>query len=431
MGNLSSTKTVIKKDLFGKLCSETSLLLTNSSQRRNFYYLSGVQLPDCSLVYNLSADHLTLFLPPLNPDDVVWSGNPTTPEQALQRYDIDAVETTSNAAAFLSSSAVPKGTAYAIPHRISKNITFLPFSKVDLENLDSALGDCRIVKDEYELALLRHANAVTTEAHTACQKLVTEGHKPTREQDFLSAFTAERLRNGCYHEAYGGIFASGTNSSTLHYVHNDQPLSGRLNILIDAGAEYHCYAADVTRTFPLSGKFSTESAAIYTIVQDMQDAAFALCRAGMMWDDVHSETHRVAIRGLLHLGLLHGGTEQEIFDSRASTAFFPHGLGHYMGMDTHDTGGRANYADKNPMFRYLRVRGKVPAGAVITVEPGIYFCRFILEPAIKDTQGMGRFIDADVVERYWEVGGVRIEDDIVVTEKGYENLTTAPKGLGL
>ena len=100
-------------------------------------------------------------------------------------------------------------------------------------------------------------------------------------------------------------------------------------------------------------------------------------------------------------------------------------------MDTHDTGGRANYADPDPMFRYLRVRGRVPAGAVITVEPGIYFCRFILEPAMKETEGRGRFIDSNVVERYWDVGGVRIEDDLWIKEGGFENLTTAPKGMGL
>ena len=385
-------------------------------------------------MYNLDADHLTLFLPPVDPDDVVWSGSPTTPAQALERYDIDAVDVTSNAPAVLSSSSIKhKGIAYGIPHRISKEITFLAYNNVDLEHLETALGDCRIIKDDYELALIRHANAVTTAAHIACQKLITSDGtpSPTNEQDFLAAFTASRLQNGCYHEAYTGIFASGTNASTLHYIANNQPLTTRLNILIDAGAEHNCYASDVTRTLPLSGTFSPESAAIYSIVQAMQDAAFKLCKAGMIWDEIHAETHRVAIRGLLKLGILHAGTESEIFTSRASTAFFPHGLGHYLGMDTHDTGGRANYQDPDPMFRYLRVRGAVPAGAVITVEPGIYFCRFILEPAMDEREGRGRFIDRDVVGRYWDVGGVRIEDDICITEDGFENLTTAPKGLGL
>ena len=100
-----------------------------------------------------------------------------------------------------------------------------------------------------------------------------------------------------------------------------------------------------------------------------------------MWEDVHANAHKVAIKGLLKAGVLKGD-EQEIFDKRVSVAFFPHGLGHYLGMDTHDTGGHAQYDDPDPMFRYLRVRGALPAGCVITNEPGVYFCRFIIEPAL-------------------------------------------------
>lgn len=136
--------------------------------------------------------------------------------------------------------------------------------------------------------------------------------------------------------------------------------------------------------------------------------------------------HKIAIRGLLSLGILRNGTEDELLAARTSVAFFPHGLGHYLGMDTHDTGGNANYQDQDGMFRYLRVRGNLPAGSVITVEPGIYFCRFIIEPFLKDEK-QRKFIDQEVLERYWSVGGVRIEDNILITEDGYENLTPTPK----
>ena len=162
----------------------------------------------------------------------------------------------------------------------------------------------------------------------------------------------------------------------------------------------------------------------------MQTGSLSLCRAGVAWDTVHEEAHRIAIRSLLKLGILHNGSEDEILLSRASCAFFPHGLGHYLGLDTHDTGGNANYEDKDEMFRYLRVRGKVPEGAVITVEPGIYFCPFILEPAMND-KVKAKFINKAVVEKYWNVGGVRIEDDILILKEGWENLTTAPRGMGL
>ena len=125
-----------------------------------------------------------------------------------------------------------------------------------------------------------------------------------------------------------------------------------------------------TRTFPISGKFSTESRAIYDIVLKMQLECIAALKEGVLWDDVHLLAHKIAIDGLLELGILKGDKE-EILKNRTSVAFFPHGLGHYLGMDTHDTGGNANYADKDSMFRYLRVRGTLPAGSVITVEPGV------------------------------------------------------------
>lgn len=181
-----------------------------------------------------------------------------------------------------------------------------------------------------------------------------------------------------------------------------------------------------------------------------------LLKAGAVWDDIHITAHELAIEGLLKLGILKGDKEA-ILKARTSVAFMPHGLGHYLGMDTHDTGGHANYADKDTMFRYLRVRGPVPAGSVITVEPGvcflltplsipasflcfppfhywafiliiskIYFCRFIIEPYLADPVH-SQFINTDVLERYWLVGGVRIEDDVLVLDGGYENLTTAIK----
>ena len=208
-------------------------------------------------------------------------------------------------------------------------------------------------------------------------------------------------------------------------------------VLIDAAAEWEGYCADVTRTMPLHPEgFDKESAQIYVIVEQMQRACFALLKSGVKWEEVHELAHEIAVEGLLSIGIFkkdalgngEGDVKGEIMRQRTSVAFFPHGLGHYLGMDCHDTGGNANYEDEDPMFRYLRVRGTVPEGAVVTVEPGVYFCRFIVEPYLRDEKH-GRFIDEEVLERYWDVGGVRIEDDVVITRHGYENLTTAPKGI--
>lgn len=245
----------------------------------------------------------------------------------------------------------------------------------------------------------------------------------------MGQFLCSCVSAGAKKQAYGGIFGCGANAATLHYQHNDEALApGKRVVLIDAAAEWAGYCADVTRTMPLHPEgFDRESAQIYVVVEQMQNACFALLRAGVRWEDVHELAHEIAVEGLLSIGILRG-EKREIMRARTSVAFFPHGLGHYLGMDCHDTGGNANYEDEDTMFRYLRVRGTVPEGAVVTVEPGVYFCRFIVEPYLRDERHKG-FIDEEVLERYWDVGGVRIEDDVVITRDGYENLTTAPKGI--
>lgn len=246
------------------------------------------------------------------------------------------------------------------------------------------------------------------------------------ETELEAVLLSQFVSKGSKNQAYSTIVASGRSAATLHYVRNDQPLEGKLNLLLDAGCEIDCYASDITRTFPISGKFTAESRAIYEIVLKMQLESIAMLKEGVNWDDVHANAHRIAIDGLLQLGILKGGDREDIFRSKASVAFFPHGLGHYMGMDTHDTGGDPNYEDADPMFRYLRKRGPLPAGSVITVEPGIYFCKFIIDPALKDP-ATAKYIDAGVLERYWDVGGVRIEDNVLITKDGCENFTSVVK----
>jgi len=306
--------------------------------------------------------------------------------------------------------------------------TFLPFADTDFSILKQAIEETRVVKDEYEIELLRMANDITAKGHIA---VLQNAKSATNERELEATFIGTCIANGCREQSYHPIVASGTSSATLHYQKNDDglidPETGRkkLNVLLDAGGEYRTYCADVTRTFPLSGKFSAESRAIYDIVMEMQDGSLAMIKEGILWEDIHSHAHRIAINGLLNLGILRGKAD-ELFEKRVSVAFFPHGLGHFLGMDTHDTGGKANYEDEDTMFRYLRVRGRLPAGSVITVEPGVYFCRFIIERYLQSPE-LSKYIDTNVLEKYWEVGGVRIEDNIHVTRDGYENLTSAPK----
>lgn len=283
-----------------------------------------------------------------------------------------------------------------------------------MQVLRDAIEACRVTKSPYEIALLRHANGITTAAHTAVLRSLKSKEN---ERELEAVFIERCIALGAPKQAYHGIFGSGTDAATLHYVHNDKPLEEKLNILVDAAAEYNCYCADVTRTIPLSGKFTPESRAIYEIVNEMQSECLGMMKAGVLWEDVHKRAHEVAIEGLLHLGILKGARKTEIYGRGTSVAFFPHGLGHYLGMDTHDVGGKPNYKDKDKMFRYLRVRGILPKDSVITVEPGVYFCRFIIEPYLEDEEHKG-LIDEGVLERYWDVGGVRIEGELPILANG-------------
>jgi len=384
------------------------------------------------------------------------------------RYDIDECLTIPELASHATfSSAV---NIHVIPDRYSLSCLVesnksSSFSLLSNE-LEAGSNKARITKDSFEIALLRHANHITGYAHANAMRTVSTA---LNETEIMGVFVGTAIANGGQQMAYDCICASAPNGAQLHYVKNDEDFypeekesgdhhtkhhdhghtdghhhkhstkNGRLNMLIDAGCEYSCYCSDITRTYPISGTWSVESKHIYDLVEKMQSEAMKMIRGGAIWDDLHYKAHEVAVRGLLSLGILkspsgtsidtsNDGNEalvKELLDSRVSTLFYPHGLGHYLGLDTHDVGGNANYKDPDPMFKLLRIRGPIPTNSVVTNEPGIYFCRFIVEPA-KDHKVWGKMIDWDVVEKYWSIGGVRIEDDIWVKEDGYENLTTAP-----
>ncbi|KAH7382629.1 putative Xaa-Pro aminopeptidase [Phaeosphaeria sp. MPI-PUGE-AT-0046c] len=392
-------------------------------QRRYFFYLSGCELPDSYLVYEFASDKLTLFIPPVHPDEVIWSGLPMSPEEAKAKYDIDECKTTNEVNPHLaSSSESAQSTIYAIPEQISDETTFLSYKNKELSQLKTAIEYCRVTKSDYEIALIRKANVISTNAHVSVMQAAA---KAKNECELEAVFLKSCVERNAKNQAYHSIVAAGENGATLHYVNNAAPIMEQNLLLLDAGCEVDCYASDITRTFPIKGTFTNESLAIYNIVLDMQKQCINALKAGVVWDSIHELAHKIAIKGLLDLGIMKGDAEQ-IFKARTSVAFFPHGLGHYLGMDTHDTGGNADYADKDSMFRYLRVRGTLPARSVITVEPGIYFCRFIIEPYLK-TEEQKQYIDEKVLEKYWSVGGVRIEDNILITEDGVENLTPTPK----
>lgn len=210
-------------------------------QRRFFYYMTGCALADSYATYDIDADKLTLFIPPIDPESVIWSGLPLSAKEALELYDVDIVRTTKEVNESFSS-AKSKATIFAIANQISDHVTFLPFDDTDFESLKEAIEECRAIKDEFEVALTMKANEISTIAHTAVLEAVKHAKN---ERELEALFLQKSIANGCREQAYHSIVASGTAAATLHYVKNYEPLEGKLNLLLDAGGEYNCYASDI------------------------------------------------------------------------------------------------------------------------------------------------------------------------------------------
>ncbi|KUL90378.1 hypothetical protein ZTR_02128 [Talaromyces verruculosus] len=409
-------------------------------QRRYFYYLSGANEPDCYLTYDIAKDHLTLYVPDFDLRQAVWMGPTISIGEALDRYDIDN-------ARYAGSLETDISAWLRLRDDDSQIIILHPDHRppvkhediFETERLIPAMNAARGVKDSYEIEMIRKANIVSGLAHTAILEKIGQ---MTNESDIAGLFLETCMTHGAPEQAYGIIAASGENGATLHYMKNNEDFGNRLSVCLDAGAEYECYASDVTRTFPISstGEWpTTEARDIYSAVERMQEECIRMIKPGVRFRDVHIHASVVAVEELLKLGVFKGGNSvDEIMASGAVSIFFPHGLGHHVGLEVHDVSEQSVMAATDNMSPRTRARGFLmqPASMmsaallepnmIVTVEPGIYFNRL----ALKNTQTLpiARYIDFDVVERYIPIGGVRIEDDILVTADGYENLTTAPKG---
>jgi len=259
--------------------------------------------------------------------------------------------------------------------------------------LEPLLHEMRLRKSPEELRLMRSAAEVSCRAHIRAMQACREG---LYEYLLEAELDYEFRKSGAKMPAYGSIVASGANACILHYRENDAPLVDGDLVLIDAGCELDCYASDITRCFPVSGRFSPEQKAIYELVLKANQAAIACVAPGRAFNEAHDITVGVITEGLIALGLLQGERE-ELIENGAYRAFYMHRAGHWLGMDVHDVG---DYKDGED-WRTLE------PGMCLTIEPGIYIA--------PDNQ--------DVAER-WRGIGVRIEDDVVVTESGCEVLTT-------
>ncbi|THY07884.1 putative Xaa-Pro aminopeptidase [Aureobasidium pullulans] len=446
-------------------------------QARYFLYLSGCGESDCFLTYDIASDKLVLWLAEIDPRKVVWTGRGSNVQEALDKYDIDEARFTPSLEHFLKKwASQDEGKLYLLHPNDALAKRFS--SRINTKDLQPAMDKCRVIKDSHEVSLVKKANQISAAAHEmVLRKLRSFKNEAQVEAEILEVCVA----HGAKHQAYDIIAGSGSNAAVLHYTKNDEDFGDREMMCLDAGAEWQGYAADVTRTFPLSGNWpSTESKQIYDLVQRMQTKCMNMLGPGKRFVDAQYLAHMVAIEGLLELGIFHNGSKMDIYKAGTSVAFFPHGLGHHMGLEVHDvstvlTKSSATHADNgvaSEVFSPTQLRNRrvlsrqqiiqhipnaetheelkslsaniVPEvwtsalsetsapglqpGMVITCEPGIYFNREALETVFLPSPVHSKYINKSVLERFMPVGGVRIEDDLLITENGWENLTTAAKG---
>ncbi len=368
-------------------------------QDSDFYYLTGFDEPESVLVLQSAAEpKLSLFVRPRDPERETWDGPRAGIEGAMKDFGADAAYPIAELASKLPDLIENTDSLYYRLGRVRSNddVVLAALDKVRARArlgiacpraiVDSSyvVHEQRLLKESDEIAFMDRAAEITAEAHVAAMAQAAPGKY---EYEIEALLRAIFRRHGSERPAYTPIVGSGPNATILHHRRNDRLMGDGELLLIDAGCEFGYYASDVTRTFPVSGKFSDAQRAVYQIVLDSQLAAIDLSRAGKTLDDVHRVATEVVVRGLIELGVIEGPVEEAIEQGRHKP-FFMHKTSHYLGMDVHDVGS-------------YHVQGKprpLAAGMVITVEPGLYFAPGD-ERAPEHLRGIG----------------VRIEDDVLVT----------------
>ncbi|GAB7361877.1 hypothetical protein MBLNU230_g1916t1 [Neophaeotheca triangularis] len=410
-------------------------------QDRYFYYLTGCPEPDCYCTYDIPTDTLTLWLPEINWDRLIWTGRGSTIKEAMNKYDIDQAKYYS-----ASTAASPSSNPSDLPFPTNPSTTLLNTPSLSPTTattpLKTAINTTRTYKDAHEIHLIAHANHITALAHRSVLKnLHTLHSEPALEALYTSTCIANHART----QAYAPIVGSSANASVLHYTANGSDFGTSELVVLDAGVEWQNYASDVTRTVPLNrhkpGTWaSAESARLHAAVSRMQDACLAGLKPGVRFWELFTLAHEIAIEELIAMGILKGEKEA-LLQAGWSRVFFMHGLGHHIGLETHDVntavlgsaprrGARAFWeADGGGAFAApcCPESGVLEVGMVVTVEPGLYFNREDFERKFAAEGGVGgsveSAVDLQVLEKYFGVGGVRIEDDVVITRNGYRNLT--------
>lgn len=386
-------------------------------QDSDFYYLTGLEEPDAVALFKGSAadgKRYVLFVRGHDARRESFEGRRAGPEGAVSEFGADAgfpvdeflkgltrfdpaTRSFSGHLAGVQKVYLSDGGDSAWAQRFRETLDGMrardagPATMVDAREL---LHELRLVKDADEIALLRRAAAISARGHALAMKATAPGRYEFEVQQALDAYCHA---NGARNMAYPSIVASGPDSVFLHWEKNNRQMKDGEVLLNDSGAEYGSYASDVTRTYPVNGRFSAEQRRIYEIVLAAQKAAMALVKPGLLHEEIEKTSARIQTEGLVRLGLLSGNVDTLIKDN-AQRKFTLHGVSHWVGLDVHDAGGyRAGGASR-----------ALEPGMVFTIEPGIYIAA--------DTPG--------VDPKWWNIG-VRIEDTVLVTKDGYDCLSCA------
>ena len=374
-------------------------------QDSNFYYLSGFCEPDSlmAIINNDDGINSIIFVPPKDKLKEIWDGLRSGPIGAVKEFLFDKAYDNSEIDNMMpeilfgcdqvlypigkkngfDQKVIDWTTEASSKDRHSKSINILDAS--------STIGNARLIKDDHEISLIKKACDISAEAHIEAMKNVKNAES---EQSIESLYVYEFSKRGGRFPAYTPIVAGGENACVLHYIENNKKLNKNELLLVDAGCEYEMYASDITRTYPISGKFSKEQLEIYKIVLDAMNAAIDKVKEGNNIMEPQEISEKIITNGLVELGLLHGDPE-ELHKKGAFKDFYMHKIGHWLGLDVHDAG---DYMEGDDFMKFK-------PGMITTIEPGIYISRSM-----------------DVDDK-WKGIGIRIEDDILVTKDGNENLT--------
>ena len=408
-------------------CSAPTAIMHNDvdyvfRQDSNFFYLTGFNEPRAVAVLAPSHEEhrFVLFVQPKDKEKETWSGYRTGVEAAKEKYGADEVYPIDELDAKLTQYVEKAPRLYyhfghdrafnerivCLWQQLLGKMTKKGTGPAAIEDSHLLMQQFRRVKSPFELEKIRRAIAISAKAHNAVREMVQPG---VYEYEIQAAIENIFRREGALGPAYPSIVATGKNACILHYIENNQPLQAGDLLLIDAGCAYEYYNADITRTLPVGDRCSEEQRILYDLVLQAQLAAIEQVQPGQPFNAFHDAATRVITTGLVELGLLKGEVDQ-LIEEKKHKAFFMHGTGHFLGLDVHDAGILRNPDKTWQPF--------VP-GNVVTVEPGIY-----IAPNYKPEEGQ------PAVDERWLGIGIRIEDDVLVTETGHEILTSAvPKTL--